>query len=148
MADGNMDAMRDHFDTSDLSGAIDSATWETDVDPDPMIVTSIRLPKSLLDWVREQAAEEQLKPTALIRRWIEDRRRNSARSQAGTVDDTVAQLADRVSRLEAVALRVVAADHDAGDDSMAGLLAELQRSVAEAKRTEAPHPGNQERRGA
>jgi len=148
MADGNMDALRDHFDNSDLSGAIDSATWETDVDPDPMIVTSIRLPKSLLDWVREQAAEEQLKPTALIRRWIEDRRRNSARSQAGTVDDTVAQLADRVSRLEAVALRVVAADHDAGDDSMAGLLAELQRSVAEAKRTEAPHPGNQERRGA
>jgi len=48
-------------------------TWETDVDVDPMVTTSLRLPKSLLDRVREQAAAEHVKPTALVRRWVEQR---------------------------------------------------------------------------
>jgi hypothetical protein len=59
----------------------ENVTWETDIDSDPMITTSLRLPKSLLDWVRDQAEDEDLKPTALIRRWIEQRRRDSARAR-------------------------------------------------------------------
>jgi non-homologous end joining protein Ku len=148
VSDRDLDGARDRFDRSDLSDAIDSATWETDVDPDPMIVTSIRLPKSLLDWVREQGAAEQLKPTALIRRWIEDKRRVSAARPTSTEDDSMARLAERISRLEAVTLRVVAVERDTADESMTELLAALQRSVDESKRESAPRSSDEDRRGA
>lgn len=82
--------LREHYDNTSTAGdMLADGRWETDVDPDPMVTTSLRLPKSLLDWVREQAAQERVKPTALIRRWIEDHR-------AGTGDD----VADRLARLE------------------------------------------------
>jgi hypothetical protein len=148
MDDRERDALREHFDGSDLSAAIDSATWETGVESDPMIVTSVRLPKSLLDWVRGQAAVDQVKPTALIRRWIEDRRRGSAEQEAGTEADVVARLAERVSRLEAVALRVVAVEHGAGAGGMADLLAALQQSIDAARPTSKPRIPGEERRGA
>ena len=144
MSDQNLDGASDRFDDSDLSAAIASATWETDVDPDPMIVTSLRLPKSLLDWVRERAAAEQLKPTALIRRWIEDQRRDSAARPMSTDDESMTRLTERVSRLEAVTLRVMAVERDTADESMTDLLAALQRSVDEA----ASRSSNEERRGA
>ncbi len=60
--------------------------------PDPMITTSLRLPKSLLDWVREQAAAEHTKPTALIRRWIEQRRDDDSLTAGGATA--------RIERLE------------------------------------------------
>ncbi|MGH4017105.1 MAG: hypothetical protein ACRDSL_24895 [Pseudonocardiaceae bacterium] len=50
---------------------------------------SLRLPKSLLDWVRAQARTEHTKPTQLIRRWIEERRTTGEPS-----------LEERVRRLE------------------------------------------------
>ncbi len=65
--------LRDHYDNTDQSDAIERAHWDDEIDPDPMVTTSLRLPKSLLDWVRAQAEHERIKPTALIRRWIEDR---------------------------------------------------------------------------
>lgn len=66
--------LREHFDTTDQSDAIENGELITEApDPDPMITTSLRLPKSLLDWVREQAAAEGVKPTALVRTWIEER---------------------------------------------------------------------------
>lgn len=148
MADRERDALREHFDTSDLADVIDSATWETEVDSDPMIVTSVRLPKSLLDWVREQAAVEQVKPTALIRRWIEERRRASTGVQNGADEASVARLAARVSRLEAIALRVVSTEPESDGDSMADLLATLQASVDVARTKGATQRQDQERRGA
>lgn len=148
MGDRKLDELREHFDSTDFAEVIESATWESDVDADPMIVTSVRLPRSLLGWVRQQAAAEQLKPTALIRRWIEDRRRAASGEGVTADDDRVAQLADRVSRLEAFAVRVVAAEPETGDTGgMSDLLMALRASM-EAARTDAPqHPG-QERRGA
>lgn len=147
MDDRKLDALREHFDGSDLPDVIGEATWDSEIDSDPMIVTSIRLPKSLLDWVREQAVGEQLKPTALIRRWIEDQRRSSTRQRTSDDDDTVTRLAERVSRLEAVALRVVAAEQEVGEDSMADLLTALRASVEAAKGT-THRQSDQERRGA
>lgn len=146
MDDRERDALREHFDTTDLADAIDSATWETEVDTDPMIVTSVRLPKSLLDWVREQATVEKLKPTALIRQWIEDRRRVSTSQRNRADEASVARLADRVSRLEAIALRAVSTEPDAG--GMTDLLAALQASVDAARTEGVSQHQDQERRGA
>ncbi|HEY4008029.1 MAG TPA: hypothetical protein VGM60_23005 [Pseudonocardia sp.] len=66
--------LRDHYDTQGTAPEMENGTWETEVQADPMGTTSLRLPKYLLDWVRAQAESEQVKPTALIRHWIEERR--------------------------------------------------------------------------
>lgn len=149
MDDGEISELREHFDATDLSSDIDAATWEMDVDDDPMIVTSLRLPKSLLDWVRQRAAAERTKPTALIRRWVEDQRSSEPASDAG-----LAGLTARVDRLESVALRVIGStpsrETDGSGDSMADLLAALQRSVDAARAPATPdeEPASESRRGA
>ena len=84
--------LRDHYDKADLSAEIERARWETDVETDPMVTTSLRLPKSLLDWVREQAEAEQVKPTALIRRWIEQQRAEPAADVGGRLERLVERL--------------------------------------------------------
>ena len=90
-------ALREYYDTTDQSMMIDRAVLETDVATDPMVTTSLRLPKSLLDWVRDQAEEQDMKPTALIRRWVEERRRALAADP--TVEDRVTTLERRVDEL-------------------------------------------------
>ncbi len=93
MDDKAMRELREHYDSQSTASEMETGTWETDVQADPMITTSLRLPKSLLDWVRDQADSQQLKPTALIRRWIEERR------AAGAPSDDVSA---RLKRLEDV----------------------------------------------
>jgi hypothetical protein len=78
--------LREEFDSTDQSDAIERGTVETDVDPDPMVTTSIRLPKSLLDWVRNQAEAERIKSTALVRRWIEEKRDGGDQSMAARLE--------------------------------------------------------------
>jgi hypothetical protein len=82
-----------HAETHDFSAEMETGKWEADTEADPMVTTSLRLPKSLLDWVREQAAEQHVRPTTLIRQWIEQLRRAGA-------GDGVQGLAARVERLE------------------------------------------------
>lgn len=137
--------LAEHYDRTDLSGEIKRASWESEVDADPMVVTSLRLPKSLLDWIRDEAASEHARPTALIRRWLEERRSDRQREQV-----TLTDLATRVDRLESVTLEVARSTpaapgtSDDGAGSMSDLLAALQRSVDEARRTS---PGRDGREG-
>jgi hypothetical protein len=60
----------------------------------------------------------------------------------------VAQLADRVTRLEALALRTASPDPEVDRDGIAELLAALQASVAAARAGNSPDHSGQERRGA
>jgi hypothetical protein len=57
--------------------------WEADTDADPMITTSVRLPKSLLDWIRQRAAAQHVRPSVLIRQWIEQQRDEDGTETAG-----------------------------------------------------------------
>lgn len=83
--------IREHYDTTSTAEDMKDGIWDPEVDPDPMVTTSLRLPKSLLDWVREQAGVEHTKPTALIRRWIEQRRDDDSLAAGATA---------RIERLE------------------------------------------------
>ena len=74
------------------------APWEAGTDADPMITTSVRLPNSLLDWVRRSAATQHVRLSVLIRQWIEQHR------DAAEAEDT-GDLAARVERLERVVFR-------------------------------------------
>lgn len=96
---GRVDALREHYDTTDQSLMVERAVLETDVAADPMVTTSLRLPKSLLDWVRTQAEQQDLKPTALIRRWVEERRR--AVESRGGLEERLALVERRLDELTA-----------------------------------------------
>lgn len=87
------DEIAAHAQAHDLSEEMEQGVWETDTETDPMITTSLRLPKSLLDWVRAQAAAQHVRPSGLIRQWIEQRR--DAGDAIGVED-----LAERLERLE------------------------------------------------
>jgi len=63
-----------------------------------MVTTSVRLPKSLLDWVRHRTAAEHVRPSVLIRQWIEQHR---DAAEAGGAGD----LAARVERLKHAVFR-------------------------------------------
>ncbi|MFI0469103.1 hypothetical protein ACH347_33940 [Saccharopolyspora sp. 5N102] len=87
-----LDELAQYYDTHDMSAKMESGHWETEpAPPDPMITTSLRLPKSLLDQVRARAAEEDMKTTAWIRVLIE----------AALSDPGPNNIEARVRRLEA-----------------------------------------------
>ena len=94
--------LAEHYDTTDLSSELDRA--EFDETSDPMITTSLRLPKSVLDRVRALAADEGVKPTALMRRWVE---------RASTNDvSTLEELMRQVLHEELAPVRQFIADHE------------------------------------
>ncbi len=88
-----LDEIAAHAQTHDFSAEMEKGVWESETEADPMVTTSLRLPKSLLDWVREQAAAQHVRPSVLIRQWLEQRR--DAGAEAG-----VEGLAARIDRLE------------------------------------------------
>lgn len=71
MREAEREELAKYYDNADLSSEIERAELDESVISDPMITTSLRLPKSVLDEVRARAAAENIKPTALIRRWVE-----------------------------------------------------------------------------
>lgn len=83
-----LDRIAEWADHEDFSASIENAArLDEPAEVDPMVSTSLRMPKSLMDWVREQAAAESMRPTAWIRRLIEQQRDHG-------------DLARRVERLE------------------------------------------------
>lgn len=88
-----LDEIAEYAQNHDFSAEMEQGVWEDDTETDPMVTTSLRLPKSLLDWVRERAAAQHVRPSVLIRQWIEQRR------DVGDASDA-AELATRVERLE------------------------------------------------
>ncbi|MEO7194330.1 MAG: CopG family antitoxin [Pseudonocardiaceae bacterium] len=65
--------MAEHVASHDMADVVDTAVWETDMVAEPMVVTSIRLPRPLMQRVRAQADAAGVPATALIRGWVEDR---------------------------------------------------------------------------
>lgn len=89
--ESKLDQIAEYVEQHDFTAEIEeNGTWHSggERDADPMVSTSLRLPKSLLDWVRAEAEKSHVKHTVLIRAWIEEKR-------TGTE-----ALAQRVARLE------------------------------------------------
>lgn len=63
--------LADHYDSHDTAEEMHSGRWETDVSPEPMITTSLRLPQRLMANVRADARRRGMKPSALIREILE-----------------------------------------------------------------------------
>ena len=65
-----LNEIADYAEDHDFAAEMEQGTWEANTDADPMITTSVRLPKSLLDWIRQRAAARTVRPSALIRQPI------------------------------------------------------------------------------
>jgi hypothetical protein len=86
---------------------------------DPMITTSLRLPQSVLDHVRLLAAQHGMKPTALIRRWIE---RACAREMASAAPNMTVDIAWPTVNIEVLMRQVVHEELQSLRDAVAGLV--------------------------
>lgn len=93
-----LDEIAGYAEHHDFGAEMEQCTWEADTAADPMITTSVRLPKSLLDWVRHRADAQHVRPSVLIRQWIEQQRDAAETEGAG-------DLATRVERLERAVFR-------------------------------------------
>ena len=65
--------LREHYDNTSLTTEIAEAELNTEVVDSPVVGITVKLHAELLQKVREAAAAEGLRTTAIIRRWIEER---------------------------------------------------------------------------
>ncbi len=71
MTSDELAAVRDLYDTTDQSAALETAELDASTVEDPMVGITIRLPASTLNTARALAAGRGVKVTALIRDWVE-----------------------------------------------------------------------------
>ncbi|MFI6574249.1 hypothetical protein ACIBFB_00505 [Nocardiopsis sp. NPDC050513] len=104
MDEKRLDELADYYDRHDISEEIADGPLERH-EPVPadqvMIVSSIRLPKPTMDRVREAAVAEGVKPTALMRQWIEERLTRYENSESPSEQfESLSDLIHRVIREE------------------------------------------------
>ena len=79
--------LREHYDNSDVADHFADARMQTQTADEVMVSTSIRLPRSLMNQVREQAAALGVPATALMRQWVVERAGNPAAAAVVSVAD-------------------------------------------------------------
>ena len=97
MTKDKLDQLRDHYDTTDQTAALESATRDDRTMPtdEVMVSTSIRLPGSVMRRVRARAAETGVPATALMRQWVLDRLDTPADEAVISVADLQRLIAER-----------------------------------------------------
>jgi hypothetical protein len=96
----NLDDLRQHYDETDLSAdlkaAIDDGTaqWDDTADEDPMVGTSLRLQRSLLQRIRSLAGQKKMPTTMFMRSLLV-----KALADSDSQDTDSAQLAAEVNAL-------------------------------------------------
>lgn len=88
-------ALREHYDNNDASEHFEDATLDTRVAAEVLVSTSIRLPQSLVNRVRAQAATVGMSATALMRQWITERAQQPSANAVISVADLEALIAER-----------------------------------------------------
>jgi hypothetical protein len=90
--------LADHYDSHDTAEEMNGGRWETDVTPEPMITTSLRLPQWLMADVRADARRRGIKPSALIREILEQELTSGVPRQRD-LEQRVRALEDAIRRL-------------------------------------------------
>jgi predicted DNA binding CopG/RHH family protein len=70
MNNDELNELRDHYDKTDVTSEFTDAELDTRITDEVMVSTSIRLPQSLVDRVRAQAAALGIPATTLMRQWV------------------------------------------------------------------------------
>ena len=100
--DKRLDELAEYYDSRDISEEVGTAELEHSPGDQVMVVTSLRAPKPLMDRVRDAAADEGIKPSVLIRRWVElglAQHESTARQKPASLE-RLSELMHRVVREE------------------------------------------------
>lgn len=81
--------LRAEFDAADLSGEIEQADELEGPLVAPYVTTSIRLPMPVMRAVRRAAARRGMKPTVLLREWVESALADEVAEEEATIPITV-----------------------------------------------------------
>ncbi|MGQ0626001.1 MAG: hypothetical protein ACT4PP_15315 [Sporichthyaceae bacterium] len=79
--------LREHYDNNEVAENCADATLETQQADEILVSTSIRLPQSLVNQVREQAAALGIPATTLMRQWVIERAHNPTTAAVVSVSD-------------------------------------------------------------
>jgi hypothetical protein len=91
-----------YVETHDLSEEMEDGEWvEPDV-PEPMITMSLRLPKTTSDALRAVARAQGVRPTQLMRAWIEER----LAQETGPEDESMVSVHDLIAWAAKAARRI------------------------------------------
>ena len=69
----NLGRIAEHYETHDASTELEGAESEDTTAAVPMVTTSLRLPKPIMDALRAAADSRGVRTTALMREWLEER---------------------------------------------------------------------------
>jgi predicted DNA binding CopG/RHH family protein len=87
--------LRNYYDQTSLPESVERAQRDDRVTDEVMVSTSIRLPRSLMQQVRERAAAAGIPATTLMRQWVIDRLTASEAESVVSVDDLKRFIAER-----------------------------------------------------
>lgn len=68
-----LERLADYYDTHSTAEEMEGGRVEVEPVERPMVSTSLRLPKPIMDAIRAAAARRGVRPTALMREWVEAR---------------------------------------------------------------------------
>ncbi len=72
--DERIKRLADYYDNTDLSEHIAQARWEEpEAVAEPMVTYALRLPKPVIDRLRNAARDRGIKVSTLMREWLEER---------------------------------------------------------------------------
>jgi hypothetical protein len=71
MNEERLEALRNYYDSTDLTSELEKAEIDAEIEQSPMVGITVRFPTDVLQQVRTAAAALGVKPTALIRTWVE-----------------------------------------------------------------------------
>lgn len=82
-----LEELREYYDNTSLPESVERAVLDDHCADEVMVSTSIRLPRPLMQQVRQRAQSAGVPATTLIRQWVIDR-------VAASEDDAVVSVAD------------------------------------------------------
>ncbi len=94
-----IDELRHHYDTTDVAEHFTDAQRDTRTTDDILVSTSIRLPQTLVNQVREQAAALGVPATTLMRQWVTEKASTPTTPAVVTVADLQRFIAEQAHPL-------------------------------------------------
>jgi hypothetical protein len=95
-----LERIAQEYETGDASAELERAEYDDSIVAEPMVTTSLRLPKPVMDAVRAAADARGIRPTALMREWVEQQLIDQATTgeQVIPVSAVLAFLAETTTR--------------------------------------------------
>lgn len=90
--------LREYYDNTDTSAELEQATFEQpETTTEPMVTYALRLPKHVLDELRAAADTHNVRVSALMRDWLEQRlaTESTSENKVVSVEDLLALVAER-----------------------------------------------------